>query len=449
MGNTQRLKPVNYLLQNGIIVTSSKAVNGDLLISDGRIVSCSFTGQPPEGTTLFDCSGCYILPAGIDPHVHMALETPSGRSADDFYSGSKAALRGGTTTLIDFVTPRRGQSVWEAFLERQQEAKNALCNVRLHVSPVEWRETTGYELTRCLAEGEVNSFKVYMAYRNSIGLEESDIQKTLRLAAREKAVVAVHCEVDSIIVENQKRLLSAGFTAPDCHPKSRPSKAEAEAVGKIIQMAEEASCPVYLVHISARESLDLIHRAQQKGLPVYAETCPQYLLLNDSEYQKPYDQAAACVMSPPLRTDADREALWQALAEGIINTVGTDHCPFTIDQKRKGLSDFTKIPNGAGGVQFRLSLLFTEGVMKNRISPVRFAEVTSTNAARIFSLEERNGLNEGNFADILVWDPSLRETLPERLPGLEDCINIYAGRSVSGGAKHLFLSGDEVCPEKL
>ncbi|MBN1339622.1 MAG: dihydropyrimidinase [Bacteroidales bacterium] len=433
------------LLLNGLVYLQGKLIRTDLLIAGSSIVSQGeYPDLPGEAETI-DCTGLCIFPGGIDPHVHMHLPGPSGFSSDDFETGSRAAIAGGTTSFIDFVTPCRGQSLIEALHKRRIEATNSLCDVKFHVSPVEWTAKTGEEIIRCIREEGIASFKVYMAYRSSIGLRDEDIFKVMKTAGRHGGLVAIHCEADEEIENLKNGYLSEGMTSPKYHPLSRPNAVEAEAVKRALNLAEKAGCPLYIVHVSTRESLDYIEKAQSQGLPVYAETCPQYLLLDNSMYDHPFDRASAYVMSPPLRKNEDREALWQAIRDGVIHTVGTDHCPFSLEQKRRGIHDFTKIPNGAGGIEHRLSLLYTHGIWGKRISLGRFIEVSSENPAKIFGWYPQKGMiKEGADADLVIWDPDANQIISSKTHHQNCDLNIYEGLEVKGLPVHTMMKGSSL-----
>lgn len=429
-------------MQNGQIFLNDQLVGTDLLIVSSKIEKIGKNISSDGMLPTINCSGLQIFPGGIDPHVHLHLPTPAGFSADNFETGSRAAIAGGTTSLIDFVTPHRGQSIVEALHLRRQEAANSLCDVKLHVSPVEWTDQIEQEIIHCIKKEGIKSFKVYMAYQSTIGLKDEDIYKVMKVVGKHGGIVTMHCEVDEIIEKNRKQFLSEGKTAPKLHPLSRPNAVEAEAVKKAISLAEKADCLLYIVHVSTHEALDHIHKAQSKGQTVYAETCPQYLLLEDSLYNQSFDQACKFVMSPPLRKKEDQLALWQAIDDGIIQTVGTDHCPFTLDQKRMGLNNFTKIPNGAGGVEHRMSLLYMFGVLQNRISLQKFVEITSTNAAKIFGWYPQKGIiQEGSDADLVVWDPKARQRISARTHHQNCDLNVYEGFEVQGLPKYTVVSG--------
>ncbi|HUW93160.1 MAG TPA: dihydropyrimidinase [Bacteroidales bacterium] len=438
---------MKILIRNGTIITSSENKVEDILIHDGTITGVG-TGLSETGTdTIIEAGGKFIFPGGIDPHVHMHLPVDAGFSSDDFYSGSIAALCGGTTTLIDFVTPLKGESLPLALEKRKEEAKNALTDYSFHVSPVEWKKTTADEIKECLSKG-VSSFKVYMAYKNTVGLADDDILKVMQAVGGEGGTVTVHCELGDEIEVLRNKYYCERYVEPFYHHLSRPPEAEAEAVARAVELAEKASCSLYIVHVSAEESLKHIRAAQARGQRVYAETCPQYLLLDDSKYRGDFNHTAPYVMSPPLRSGKDCDALWDALADGTINTIGTDHCPFTMAQKETGIEDFRKIPGGAGGIEHRLSLLFTYGVMKNRISINRMVDLFSAQPAKIFGLYPRKGdIAVNSDADLVIWDPDAHSTISAKTHHQNCDINIYEGIAVNGNAEWV-IAGGRVMIEK-
>jgi len=436
------------LIKNGIVVNAKSSEKADVLIENGKITRVESKIDLPTPDQLIDARNCYIFPGGIDPHVHMHLPTAAGFSADDFLTGSRAALYGGTTTLIDFVTPAKGQLLAEAIEERKKEANNCLTNYSLHVSPVEWRENMATEIENCFQEYGLKSFKVYMAYKDSIGLDDEDLRKVMAAVSMAGGMVTVHSELGDEIEDLRSKFASGGKTSPKYHPLSRPAELEAEAVKKAIALAKETNCSLYIVHVSSKESLNHIGKAQKEGQNVIAETCPQYLLLDDKKYNGSFTETAPFVMSPPLREHADNQALWQAIANGTVKTIGTDHCPFSLQQKMKGENDFRKIPNGAGGVEHRLALLYTFGVLKDKISLNKFVEITSTNAARIFGMYPRKGkIAVGSDADILIWDPKKENTISTSSHHQNCDLNIYEGIKTKGAPKHLILKGKIVLKE--
>lgn len=436
---------MRILIKNGTIVTSATTFKSDILLSEGKIVEIgeSLTIQN-DFDKLIDAERNYIFPGGIDPHVHMHLPTPAGYSSDDFVSGSRAALFGGTTTLIDFVTPRKGQSLPDALIERKKEAEAALCDYSFHVSPIEWTANTEKEIRQVITSG-ITSFKIYMAYKDSIGLNNEDILKVMKVVAKSGGLVTLHCELGDEIDKLRNQFAEQGDITQEFHPISRPANTEAEAVREAIELAQHSGCPIYVVHTSAGDSVKYIKSAQSAGQKVYSETCPQYLLLDDSRYLGDFTVASKYVMSPPLRKKEDQEFLWESIANGNVMTIGTDHCPFNYEQKKQGLSDFRKIPNGAGGVEHRMKLLFTFGVLENRISLNQFVDITSTNAAKIFGLYPQKGeIAVGSDADLLVWNPKQENTISVENHNSSCDLEPYEGFKTIGEPEIVIRNGEIV-----
>jgi dihydropyrimidinase len=431
---------MKILIKNGIIVTSTDKYRSDILIEDGRI-NLIESQINTDNNRVINANGCFIFPGGIDPHVHMHLPTPAGYSSDDFLTGSKAALYGGTTTLLDFVTPIKGQSLPDALRDRKEEAKNSLTDFSFHVSPVEWRDTTEQEINDCIREG-ITSFKVYMAYKDTTGLNDCDLLKVMKVVGKTGKLVTVHCESGDEIDKMRNEFFSEHLIEPKYHPLSRPSEYESGAVKKAIDLAKQAGCTIYIVHVSAKESLKHIQEARLNGQKVFAETCPQYLLFDDSKYNGDFASAAPYVISPPLRKKEDIEALWDAASGEIVNTIGTDHCPFSLSQKKAGVSDFRKIPNGAGGVEHRLALLYTFGVLKNRITINQMIDLFSTRPAQVFGLFPSKGdIMIGSDADLVVWNPEPERIISAKTHHQNCDINIYEGFKTRGVADYVITSG--------
>ncbi|NPD84584.1 dihydropyrimidinase [Lentimicrobium sp. L6] len=402
---------MEILIKNANIINADSTNSADILCKNGKILEIGKELKvQSKKAKIIDAEGKYVFPGGIDPHVHMHLPTPAGFSADDFESGSKAAFKGGTTTIIDFVTPQKGQSLQDAIKERQEEARNSLIDCYFHVSPIEWRDSMEQEIAQCIKDG-YKSFKVYMAYKDSIGLDDDVLLKVMKAVAKHGGMVTLHCEMGDKIEEARNRLYAENKRSPKYHAISRPAKWEAQAVKRAIELATQADCPIYIVHVSAKESLVYIAAAQDKGQQVIAETCPQYLLYDDSIYEEDFETAANFIMSPPPRKKEDQEALWAAIKSGVVSTIGTDHCPFTKEQKALGKDDFRKIPNGTRGVEQRLNLIYKHGVLENRITLQEYVAITSTNAAKTFGLFPQKGqIAIGSDADIRVVNPQSGST---------------------------------------
>jgi dihydropyrimidinase len=432
---------MRILITNGIIVTATDKYESDILITGGRITLIEPKIIVNDADKVISAKGYYIFPGGVDPHVHMHLPTPAGFSSDDFLTGSKASLYGGTTTLLDFVTPNKGQSLTDALRKRKDEAENSMVDYSFHVSPVEWRDTTEKEINDCISEG-ITSFKVYMTYKETIGLKDNDILKVMNAVGTADGTVTVHCESGDEIDILRNKFFAQHHIEPKYHPLSRPAELEAGAVKRAIDMANHANCTLYIVHVSSKESLTHILEAQGRDQKVFAETCPQYLLLDDSKYEGSFYRTSIFIISPPLRKKEDNDALWDALSKGIVKTVGTDHCPFNLGQKATGLTDFRKIPNGAGGVEHRLELLYTYGVLENRITLNQMVNSFSTQPAKIFGLFPSKGdIQAGSDADLVIWDPDSENTISAKTHHQNCDNNIYEGITTRGRAEYVIAGG--------
>ncbi len=434
---------MGLLIKHARIVNAGKEEVADLYLDNRRIDQIGNNIRLPDhgSAQTIDARGMYVFPGGIDPHVHMHLPTAAGFSSDDFFSGSQAALHGGTTTLIDFVTPNRGMSLVQALDVRKQEAEGCLADYSLHVSPVEWSENTANEIRTCVRAG-ITSFKIYMAYKNSIGIGYEVMEKVMQVVADAGGMVLVHCETGDKVDALRNKLASEGFHSPAAHPLSRPPQSESEAVEKAIALSDKTGCPLYIVHVSAAGSVALIRKAKRKGSKVRAEACPHHLLLDQDLYNGPFESTAPYVLSPPLRQKVDREALWEALGDGAIDVVATDHCPFHMKHKEAGRDDFRMIANGAGGVEHRLALLYTYGVLQKRISLQQLVNVYATAPAKIFGMYPKKGLIAvGSDADLVIWDPDAEQIISARTHHQNSDINIYEGMKTFGRPKTVIREG--------
>ena len=432
------------LIINGTIINSDSTSKSDIAVSEGVITEIGKLNPASfPDYQIIDAKGKYIFPGGIDPHVHLELPTPAGPSCDDFLSGSKAAIAGGTTFLIDFVTPSRGQSLMKALAFRLKESNKCLLDYTLHMGITWYDETIPEQMEWCVNEVGIKSFKAYLAYKGSIGIEYRELEKVMEKAASLNATVLVHCEEGDVILKNQKKFISEGKTEPLYHALSRPAEVESESVRKVIDLCRKTSCKTYIVHTSSAKSIEYIRAAKTEGLPLFCETCPQYLLLDESVYSKPLPDSLKYVISPPIRSKSDQEALWLAVADGTVDVISTDHCPFnTFGQKDKGLNDFTKIPNGAGGIENRLVLLYTYGVLTKKISLQQFVTLTSSNAARVFELYPQKGvIKVGSDADLVIWNPNTKSVISVEAQ-LQKCdSNIYEGMAIAGRAEYTIAKG--------
>ena len=433
-------------IKNGVLVDATGTAREDLLLENGIIAGRGgVDGSLSDGCLEIDAAGKLVMPGGIDPHVHLSLPTPAGKSCDDFRTGSLAALAGGTTYFMDFVTPRRGQPLREALCLRRKEARDSLTGCGLHMGISEWGQGIASEIPPLVEKEGIRSFKAYLAYRESIGISYDAMHELMRIAGAAGGMVMVHCEDGEMISGMQQKLLGEGKTRPCFHAISRPPEAEIRAIEKVIGLSAETECPVYIVHISTGRGADLLQQAKRDGIKVYGETCPHYLLLNESAYDPLQDDLKVLpfILSPPVRSLADQEILWQRLADGTFDVVATDHCPFALHgQKDQGLHDFTKIPNGAGSIRHRLGLMYTYGVLAGKITVSQFVRLVSTRPAEIFGLGDRKGrLLPGYDADIVIWDPDYKGTIGID-PYLGGCdSNIYKGLPVRGRAEAVILKG--------
>jgi dihydropyrimidinase len=364
----------------------------------------------------------------------MALPFMGTVSLDDFETGGAAGIAGGTTTFIDFVIPDRGDDPLEVLAAWREKSKIATCDYAYHMAVTWWGEKSEEWLRTCVEKEGITSIKVFMAYRGAIGVDDTELIHALSAAAKLGMVVTVHAEHGEMVVELQNQLASEGKTGPRYHALSRPSPVEGEATNRVLMLARLTGATAYIVHMTCRESVEALARARAEGQRCYGETCPQYLLLDDSVYEKPGFDGAAYVMSPPIRPKGHQEVLWRALSSGILQTVGTDHITFSREQKEMGKDDFRLIPNGAGGIQDRLSLLYHHGVRTGRIDLQQFVDLTSTRAAKIFHLYPRKGsITVGADADLVVWDPEGTRTISAKTHFHRNDESIYEGFEVTGG----------------
>ena len=436
---------MSLLIKNGTIVTSEKSFLSDVLVSEGKISAIGNDLNFHENTEIIDASDKYVFPGAIDPHVHFDLPTPAGPSSDNFETGSIAGIYGGTTAFIDFVTPRKNESLIAALEQRLKVAESSKTDFGFHMSITSWNKDTAKDMEVCVKQYGITSFKCYMAYKGliGIGIEEEELFEVMKKAASLNALVTVHCELGDEILRMQKEFVIEGKNSPEYHCLSRPSWVESESVTHVIAIAKKVHCPVYIVHTSAKESLEIISSAQQRGQIVYSETCPQYLLLDDSVYKFPLPDSLKYVISPPLRKKQDQQSLWSGLKNNSIQTVATDHCPFNLKgQKDIDLYNFARIPNGAGGIEHRLALLYTFGVLQKKISINQFVALTSTNAAKIFGLYPQKGeIAVGSDADIVIWDPEKENIISAKTHHQHCDSNIFEGIKTKGSPEYVISKG--------
>lgn len=392
------------LLKGGTVVSAAGTRQADILIEGEKILAVAPDLSAGDAQVV-DAAGKLIFPGFIDAHTHFDLDVCGTTTADDFASGSRAAIRGGTTTIIDFACPNKGESLgYGLSLWHKKAAGKTACDYSFHMTIDDWNEKIKEELPEMFRQG-ITSFKMYMTYP-AMMIGDRDMFLALRKMKELGGIVGVHCEnsgvIDALIQEEK----AAGHLSPAAHPRSRPAELEAEAVSRLLKMAALAEVPVVIVHLSSESALREVRMARHRGQKVYVETCPQYLLLTDSLYNLPDFAGAKYVCAPPLRKRSDCDCLWNALAEGEIQTVSTDHCSFTLAQKAAGRDDFTKIPGGLPGVETRGIAMYGCGVAQKRITPAKMAEVLSENPARLYGLYPRKGvIAPGSDADLVILDP--------------------------------------------
>ena len=431
----------SLLIRNGTLVTASRETAGDVRCRDGRIVEVGPALEGVAGEDVIDAGGQYVFPGGVDPHVHMELPVAGTVSADDFESGTAAGIAGGTTTIIDFVHPERGENFLEALAARRAEAAKAVADYGLHMAVTWWDESAAAAMRGCVDEG-VPSFKIYLAYKETVGIDDEVVNEVLRTAAGANGLVLVHAENGEEVERLRRDFAEQGKREPKYHALSRPPECEGEATARVAAIAGDTGARLYVVHVTCRESVQAIAAAKERGWRVYGETCPQYLLLDESEYDRPAFGGAAYVIAPPLRERSHQEDLWLAIENGTLEIVATDHCPFTTEQKRLGLDDFRKIPGGAPGIEHRLTLLYTHGVVTGRIGIPRFVELISTQPAKRFGLYPRKGsLEIGSDADLVVWDPDATGTISATTHRHRTDNSVYEGFRTQGAPSTVIAGG--------
>lgn len=433
------------LIRGGTVVNADREFKADILCLGGKIAAVGEAAvrQAPAGALTLDASGQLLLPGGIDPHTHMQLPFMGTVAADDFFTGTAAALSGGTTSIIDFVIPDPQQPLMDAFRTWRGWAEKAAADYGFHVAVTWWSDGVRADMGRLVNDEGVNSFKHFMAYKNAIMCDDETLVNSFRRALELGAMPTVHAENGELVYLLQQEVLKMGITGPEGHPLSRPPMVEGEAANRAIAIADVLGVPIYIVHVSCIEAAEAIARARARGQRVYGEVLAGHLVIDDSVYRDPdFATAAAYVMSPPFRPKGHQEMLWRGLQSGQLHTTATDHCVFCAPQKAAGRNDFTKIPNGCGGVEDRMSVIWDAGVNTGRLTPCEFVAVTSANCAKLFNIYPRKGcIVEGADADIAVWDPQATKTISRATHKSRVDFNIFEGRRVRGLASHTVSQG--------
>ena len=432
------------VIKNADIVNADTRFTADILCDGETIVRIDREITPPPGAEVIDATGKHVFPGFIDPHTHIYLPFMGTFSKDDYETGTKAALVGGTTTIFEMVCPARDMSPADGFaLWRQQAQGKACCDYSFHMGVTRFDTDSASQL-RDIVRAGVGSFKVFLAYKGAFGVDDTELWQTLALARELGVIVTAHCENETLVSQLQRQLLAAGRTGPDAHHDSRPPRVEAEGVHHLMTFAELTGARVYIVHLSCREALDAAVAARERGVRVSIETLIQYLVLDKTWAERPDFEGAKYVMSPPLRDASNQAVLWNGLASGLVQTVGTDHAPFDFaTQKPMGRDDFTRIPNGIPSIEDRINLLWTHGVKTGRLTLQQFVAVASTNAAKIFDLWPRKGvIQPGADADLVIYDPSYRGTISVQTQTQAVDYNAFEGWPIEGRPAVVTVRGE-------
>ena len=437
--------PQALLIRGGTVVNADREERADVLCVDGRIaaVGDAAAAQAPAGAATLDASGQYVLPGGIDPHTHMQLPFMGTVTMDDFFTGTAAGLAGGTTSIIDFVIPDPQEPLMDAYRKWRGWAEKSAADYGFHVAVTWWSEQVRADMGTLVQEEGINSFKHFMAYKNAIMCDDETLVNSFKRALELGAMPTVHAENGELVYLLQQEVAKMGITGPEGHPLARPPMVEAEAANRAIAIAGVLGVPIYVVHVSCTEAAQAIAAARARGQRVYGEVLAGHLVIDESVYRDPdFAKAAAHVMSPPFRAKGHQEALWQGLQSGQLHTTATDHCTFCAAQKAMGRDNFAKIPNGTGGVEERLAVIWDAGVNTGRLTPSEFVAITSANTARLFNIYPRKGLvGVGADADLVVWDPAATHTLSVRTQHSKGDYNIFEGRTVQGMPSHTISQG--------
>ena len=421
---------MSTVIKGGTIVTADRSWAADVLIEGGVITEI---GAGLSGDTVLDATGCYVMPGGIDPHTHMEMPFMGTHSADNFESGTRAGLSGGTTMIVDFCLAAPNQSLLEALAQWRQKSSNACSDYSYHMAVTWWSEQVFNEMAEVVDRG-INTFKHFMAYKGALMVDDDEMYASFGRCAALGAMPLVHAENGDVVAHLQQKYMEEGVTGPEGHAYSRPPEVEGEAANRAIMIADVANVPLYIVHVSCEQAHEAIRRARQKGMRVFGEPLIQHLVLDETEYQnQDWLHAARRVMSPPFRDRGHQDSLWAGLQAGSLQVVATDHCSFTTEQKKMGLNDFTKIPNGTGGLEDRMPLLWTHGVATGRLTPNEFVAVTSTNSAKILNMYPKKGaVVPGADADLVVWDPKATKTIAAAWQQSVIDYNVFEGMTVTG-----------------
>ncbi|MHC5229260.1 dihydropyrimidinase [Enterococcus sp. LJL99] len=442
---------MSILLKGGIVVSAKDRRQLDVRLDGGKIVETG-TNLAINDSVIEDVSGCFLLPGFIDAHTHLELNNGKGSlgTADNFDTGSKAAVAKGTTTVIDMATPNKGGSLKECLADWDHLAKgNSSCDYTYHMSIIEWNPEIKAEIKEMIASG-ITSFKMYMAYDN-LRTKDAEIFEAMQEIGKYNGMLGMHCENGDIVNEMIAKFVSEGKLSPHYHPLTRPDSVEAEAIERYLMIANLANLPVNIVHLSTKRSLEAVSRARARGQKVYVETCPQYLVLDEHLYDGPDFEGAKYVCSPPLRSMEDQTAIWSSVINGEVNTISTDHCSFNFEgQKTIGRADFSKIPNGMPGVETRPEIIYTYGVATGKITLERMVGLLSEDIAKQFALYPQKGvIQKESDADIVIWDPEKTGVVSATTQLQNVDYTPYDGFETKGAARAVYLRGQKVAEDGL
>lgn len=427
---------MTVVIRGGTVVNADRSFRADVLCADGRIQAVGEGLEVPVGATVVEAGGALVMPGGIDPHTHMEMPFMGTVAIEDFESGTASALAGGTTMLIDMCIPSPQQGLIDALDQWAEWARKSVADYSFHVAITWWSDRVAQQMAECVDRG-VNSFKHFMAYKGALMVDDEILYQSFTRCRELGCLPLVHAENGEAVFRLQQALLAQGIAGPEGHALSRPPQVEAEAATRAIMLARITGVPLYIVHTSCREVAEAIGRARAEGQRVYGEPLAQFLCLDESVYRHPdWDFAASRVMSPPFRSKEHQEALWAGLASGTLQVTATDHCAFLLEQKRMGRDNFTRIPNGTGGIEERMKIVWHFGVNTGRLTPEEFVAVTSTNCAKIFNLYPQKGaIVAGADADLVVWDPTASHTISQQTHHSKLDVNVFEGITVQGVPK--------------
>ena len=433
---------MSILITHGKIVTASEIFEGDVYIEGEQVVSIG-KNLPYQADWVIDATGKLVFPGGIDPHVHLSLPFMGTFSSDDYTTGTRAALFGGTTSVIDFIIQTQGDTLHNALKTWQEKSMGkAIGDYSYHMAVTDFNKDVAKEVVEFIEQEGITSFKTFMAYKGALMIDDGQMVQLMQVLKKYGGMITVHATngdmIDSLIAQHR----AEGKLSPLYHYLSQPEVTEAEASARFCDMLHYTGCPGYIVHMTCEGALNAVRKATQRNQKVYVETCSQYLMLDASLYEQNFE-GAKWVMSPPLRQKKDQAALWAGIQQGLVHAVGTDHCPFMWEQKKMGVNDFSKIPNGHPAIEHRMEFMFSEGVLKGHISLEKYVELTSTNAARIFGMYPRKGtIAPGSDADIVIFDPNKKHTISAATHHMNVDYSAYEGWEVTGKVETVLLRGE-------